>query len=255
MTLDLGRIDAPVWQALGAGGEAEVLVVLRRQADLSAAASIAAREPRARYVADTLRAVAGASQRDLRAFLDGRGVDYRPFYVVNAIHLHAGEALIRQLAARPEVDRIVLNPWVRGIPEPGVAGKAADPATVTGVEENLVRINADDVWALGYTGQGAVVAGQDTGYDWEHPALVAQYRGWDGAVADHDYNWHDAIHEDAPGTSPGNPCDFDSPVPCDDYGHGTHTLGTMVGDDGAGHQIGVAPGARWIGCRNMEQGV
>lgn len=251
------QVDNAVWQALQAGGEAEVLVVLRRQADLSAAASLAARGPRASYVADTLRAVADASQRDVRAFLDGRGVAYRPFYIVNAIHLRAGEALIRQLAARPDVDRIVLNPWVRGIPEPGTAGEAAaNPATVAGVEENLVRVNADDVWALGYTGQGAVVAGQDTGYDWEHPALLAQYRGWDGAVADHDYNWHDAIHEDAPGTAPGNAqCGFDSPVPCDDYGHGTHTMGTMVGDDGAGHQIGVAPGARWIGCRNMEQGV
>ena len=28
----------------------------------------------------------------------------------------------------------------------------------------------------------------------------------------------------------------------------------MVGDDGAGNQIGMAPGAKWIGCRNMEQG-
>ena len=27
------------------------------------------------------------------------------------------------------------------------------------------------------------------------------------------------------------------------------------GDDGAGNQIGVAPGAKWIGCRNMDQGV
>ncbi|MEJ2208655.1 MAG: S8 family serine peptidase [Anaerolineae bacterium] len=247
-----GRIDAAVWHALQAGGEAEVLVILRQQADLSAAGALAAGEPRARYVADALRAVAGASQRDLRAFLDGRGVAYRPFYVVNAVHLRAGEALIRQLAARPEVDRIVLNPWVRAIPQPAPVVSAAAAA---GVEENLQRVNADDVWALGYTGQGVVIAGQDTGYDWDHPALLAQYRGWDGAVADHDYNWHDAVHEDAPGTSPGNPCGFDSPLPCDDYGHGTHTLGTMVGDDGAGHQIGVAPGARWIGCRNMEQGV
>ena len=31
-------------------------------------------------------------------------------------------------------------------------------------------------------------------------------------------------------------------------------MGTMVGDDGATNQIGMAPGARWIGCRNMEEG-
>jgi uncharacterized repeat protein (TIGR01451 family) len=26
----------------------------------------------------------------------------------------------------------------------------------------------------------------------------------------------------------------------------------MVGDDGAGNQVGMAPGAKWIGCRNMD---
>ncbi|MCC6191654.1 MAG: S8 family serine peptidase, partial [Anaerolineales bacterium] len=42
---------------------------------------------------------------------------------------------------------------------------------------------------------------------------------------------------------------------CDDYSHGTHTMGTAVGDDGSGNQIGMAPGAEWIGCRNMNRGV
>ena len=43
-------------------------------------------------------------------------------------------------------------------------------------------------------------------------------------------------------------------APCDDKGHGTHTIGTAIGDDGMGNQIGMAPGAKWIGCRNMDQG-
>jgi subtilisin family serine protease len=32
-------------------------------------------------------------------------------------------------------------------------------------------------------------------------------------------------------------------------------MGTMVGDDGGNNRIGMAPGAKWIGCRNMNQGV
>jgi hypothetical protein len=68
-------------------------------------------------------------------------------------------------------------------------------------------------------------------------------------TADHNYNWHDAIHD-----SVGNPCGNDSSFPCDDIGHGTHTIGTAIGDDGMGNQIGMAPGARWIGCRNMDRG-
>jgi len=94
-----------------------------------------------------------------------------------------------------------------------------------------------------------VIGGQDTGYAWQHPALIRQYRGWNGVAADHNYNWHDAIHVT------GSSCGADASQPCDDYGHGTHTMGTMVGDDGLGNQVGMAPGARWIGCRNMKVGV
>ena len=117
-----------------------------------------------------------------------------------------------------------------------------------GIEWNVTKIHAPDVWALGYTGQGVVVAGEDTGYQWDHPALKGQYRGWSGSAADHNYNWHDSIH------SGGGSCGPDAVAPCDDTDHGTHTMGSMVGDDGGNNQIGVAPGAKWIGCRNMDQG-
>ena len=113
----------------------------------------------------------------------------------------------------------------------------------------MAKIEAPAVWALGFTGQGVVIAGEDTGYQWDHPALQPHYRGWNGSSADHNYNWHDAIHD-----ASGNSCGNDAPAPCDDDGHGTHTAGTFAGDDGAGNQIGVAPGAKWIGCRNMASG-
>ena len=32
-------------------------------------------------------------------------------------------------------------------------------------------------------------------------------------------------------------------------------MGTVLGDDGSGNQIGVAPGAQWMGCRNMQRGL
>jgi serine protease AprX len=246
------QVDEAVWDALQDGGEAEVLVLLRQHADVRGAAALPTKEAKGRDVYERLRAVAEASQRGLRAMLDARSAGYRPFYLVNALEVHADLALVRVLAARPEVDRIVSNPSTRGVPVPGLTPLSSSASQ--SVQPNLVRVHADEVWALGYTGQGVVVAGQDTGYDWDHPALKDQYRGWNGTVADHDYNWHDAIHKDDAHTLPGNPCGFDSAVPCDDYSHGTHTMGIAVGDDGAGHQIGMAPGARWIGCRNMEEG-
>jgi len=93
------------------------------------------------------------------------------------------------------------------------------------------------------------VASQDTGVRWTHNALKPQYRGWNGTSADHNYNWWDAIHD-----SVSNPCGNNSQQPCDDYFHGSHTTGSAVGSDGGVNQIGVAPGAKWIGCRNMDQG-
>ncbi len=111
----------------------------------------------------------------------------------------------------------------------------------SGVEWNVQKVKAPDVWALGFHGEGRVVAGADTGVQWDHPALKSHYRGWDGHNVNHDYNWHDATSQH-------------SPVPIDPHGHGTFTASEMVGDDGQGNQVGVAPGARWIACRNMDAG-
>jgi len=240
-------IDVRVWETTANGGQAQVLVLLKEQADLSAAPGLPDRNARLRYVYDALRTTAIESQGLVRAELDAAGADYHAFYVVNAIATRAERDLLSRLAALPEVARIVANPTVRqDFPEP--EREALGPEAVAGIEWNVLQVNADDVWAMGYDGQGVVVAGQDTGYDWQHPALIRQYRGYDGITATHDYNWHDAIH-----TSDSD-CGADSPVPCDDGGHGTHTLGTIVGDDGGSNRIGVAPGAQWIGCRNMEEG-
>jgi serine protease AprX len=242
-------VHPKVWESVRGGQEAEILIVLRDQADLSGADSLATKEAKGRYVYEALRSVAEASQRHLQAALEAQQVEYHSFYIVNALKVRASSALVQSLATRQDVARIVPNPRVRGVPGGTLVPLAAD-SVPQGIEDNISRVHADDVWALGHTGQGVVVAGQDTGYDWDHPALETQYRGWDGATADHDYNWHDAIHSGG-----GVLCGADSPEPCDDNGHGTHTMGTIVGDDGAGHQIGVAPGARWIGCRNMDEGV
>ncbi len=239
------EVDPLVWETLRAEGRAEVIVVLRTQADLSGAAALTTKEAKGRYVYEALWAVAEATQRDLRAALDAQGAEYQSFYIVNALKVEVDAALVRRLAARGDIARIVPNPWVKGVPDRPAGTPDQAPAAV---EPNLARVGAPDVWALGYTGQGVVVAGNDTGIDWDHPALITHYREQQLGYGRHDFNWHDAIH------SGGGDCGYNSPVPCDDYGHGTHTLGTIVGDDGAGNQVGMAPGAEWIGCRNMNVG-
>jgi subtilisin family serine protease len=225
-------------------GSIDFLVLLEGEADLGYVRAIEDKAARARAVAATLAAGAARSQAPLRAWLAARGVEHRAFWIANMVLVRGDRALLEAIAERSDVVRVEANPTVRAPlppPEPAALGGGA-------IEWNVSQIGADQAWAMGFTGEGVVIAGQDTGYDWDHPALVSAYRGWDGSSADHDHNWHDAIH------SGGGSCGADSPGPCDDGSHGTHTMGTMVGDDGGANRIGVAPGARWIGCRNMDQG-
>ncbi len=240
-----------------AGGETEFLVALKEQADLSGAAAFKTQAEKGIYVYTQLSQTAQRSQASILRRLEASGSDYRAYWISNLIWVRGDASLLRELALLPEVAHIYANPWVELelLPDQPSVG-IANTTTLPALEWNIARVNADDVWAAGFIGQGVVVGGQDTGYQWDHPALKNQYRGWEASTqtAVHDYNWHDAIHTDNPNSGGENICGLNSPVPCDDHGHGTHTLGTIVGDDGMGNQIGMAPGARWIGCRNMENG-
>jgi len=171
--------------------------------------------------------------------------------VTNMLIATVDRSLVEQLAARPDVARVDFSMPARWIADPVIerfSGARSAPKTPTAAEWGVLNVNAPAMWALGFTGQGIVVGDLDTGMRWTHSALKPSYRGWNGVTADHNFNWHDAIH------TGGGICGANTVAPCDDDGHGSHTAGTMIGDDGAGNQIGVAPGAKWIGCRNMDQG-
>ena len=233
------------------GQQAEFMVVLVDQADLRLTAALSTKTEKGRFVYDTLRNKSLTTQGPILQWLRERGIEYRSFYIVNAILVKGSRASAEELAARPEVARVEGNPHIQNsLPQPvpvEIYRYVQRPETI---EPGINYTHAPDVWAMGFTGQGMVVGSADSGVRWTHNALKPHYRGWDGQNVDHDYNWHDAIHD-----SSGNPCGNDSPVPCDDDGHGTHTTGTAVGDDGAGNQIGMAPGAKWIACRNEAEGI
>jgi subtilisin family serine protease len=228
-------------------GETEYLIILRDQADLSPAEDMKTKLEKGTFVYERLTEVADASQGSLIAILDGVGATYQAFWVTNMIWVRGDVETLQRMAIREEVAKIEANPTIQ-LSIPDTAPPDPQPQAVSGIEWNLTQINAPQLWALGFTGEGIVIGGQDTGYDWDHEALIGKYRGWDGSSADHNYNWHDTV------TSGGGSCGPNTTEPCDDHGHGTHTMGTMVGDDGGTNQIGVAPDAQWIGCRNMNVG-
>lgn len=199
---------------------------------------------------DRLRSRADIGQASLLRELKARGVPHRAFWVANVVQVHATPEILQWLAQRDDVVALAADAQVSARVPEAVRESERQPSAVQAVEWGVSRVRAPQVWALGYRGQGVVVGGQDTGYQWDHPALRAQYRGWNGSLASHDHNWRDAITAGAFNAA----CGFASPAPCDDHNHGTHTMGTAVGDDAGANQIGVAPEARWIGCRNMNSG-
>jgi serine protease AprX len=250
----LFNVDSALIAATANGARAPFLLVLRDQADLTAAAQLGSKDEKGDFVFNAVRVVANRSQPAVRATLDRLGLAYRAYYIVNSFAVEGGSRqVIEQLAARADIARIEANSPVRmKLPVPQFAPELL-PFAGAAIEWGVSKINAPSVWAMGFTGRGVVYANADTGVQWDHPALKNQYRGWNGVTANHNYNWWDAVHQDVSGDGT-NPCGFNLSSPCDDYGHGTHTLGTGIGAAGM-NRIGVAPGARWIACRNMEQGV
>lgn len=244
------KIDADLWGAASTNTEFEYFVLLKDQANTSLAKQLTTKEAKAQYVFSQLKNKANETQGDLLQLIIQHQGLYRPYFIVNGIWVKGTAALMEALAKKAEVALIAPNPRVKNdLPS------RPDPVTTasrgpTALEWGIGRIRADLLWGYNIKGSGVIVGGEDTGYEWKHPALRNQYRG---DSLDHSYHWHDAIHGQISADT-FNSCGYDVNFPCDDGSHGTHTMGTMVGDDGNGNQIGVAPEAEWIGCRNMENG-
>jgi PKD repeat protein len=229
------KVDPILLERLQTDGQVTFYVILVEQADLSRVATLGSKDARTAYVFEQLTSVANKTQPPLLSYLDGQGVSYKSMYIQNMIRVEAaGLAEIEWLAARKDVAMIDAPPEA----QPDPVWKSMTPEQrVEAIEWNIIRVKAPEVWSMGYHGEGYVVASNDTGVEYTHPALVGKYRGnLGGGNFDHNYNWWNG---------PG------STFPSDSDGHGTHTTGTMVGDDGAGNQIGVAPGAQWIACGGL----
>lgn len=253
-------VERAVAEEVAADGAADFWVVFDQAADTDEAQSIDGWAARGEYVYQELTETAAASQAGVAADLDARGVEFEAFWIVNAILVRGGDqATLNAVSADGGVAQVRAHRSYQ-LPEPVTPESAdkSDPAgesesagesgaAVDAVEWGIANIRADQVWAdFGARGQGIVVGNIDTGVQFDHPALDDQYRGNNGdGTLDHAYNWWD----------PSQVCGSPSVQPCDNNGHGTHTMGTMVGDDtddGGSSQVGVAPQADWIAAKGCE---
>src|SRR5262245_55151894 len=221
-------VDPLLQRQFDAGSDrmVDAIVVLTSQADLTSVRGMA-RKSRPGAAVRLLRARADHSQRGLRALLErrqaqGKVTNIEPLWIVNAIAVTATPAVIKEIAARHDVREIRPNSVV-------AAPQTAAMATSSVPETNVSLVNAPALWDLGYRGQGMVVANMDTGVDVSHPDLASRWRGGTNS-------WYDPN-----GEHPTTPTDVS--------GHGTWTMGVMVGGDAGGSSVGVAPDATWIAVK------
>ncbi|MBN1484323.1 MAG: S8 family serine peptidase, partial [Chloroflexia bacterium] len=234
------KIEGLLLERLSTDGRSDFILTFAEQADLAPAYGMGWEE-RGVFVYETLLRTAERSQAQVKAHLDEQGLAYRTFIAGNELYVWAGDLdAVQELASFPEVASIRATRTY-----------SVDPIIDPDVDRHMAGLDQNYAWGLQDTkaiqfwstfskqGDGIVIAGIDTGVDWDHPALVNAFKcpGQPSNAA----CWAD----------PSNVCGGSA---CDNNGHGTHTMGTMVADDNASLTwvAGMAPNATWIACKGCE---
>jgi hypothetical protein len=234
------KIEAELLDLLSVKGNADFVVRMSEQADLSAAYQMRDWQARGQYVYNTLKQVAERSQVQVKDMLSKQGFKFQTFIAGNELYVWAGDvetaealALVPNVASIRATSTFYLDPIIGQDRTP-----QSNPQAIT--DWGITDSHADQFWsAFGRQGEGIIVANIDTGVQWDHPALVSQFK--------------------CPG-NPSNPACWADPSgicggsACDNMGHGTHTMGTMVADDNPSlpYIAGMAPNAQWIACKGCE---
>jgi hypothetical protein len=263
------KIETILIDKITADGSADFIVRFTVQADLSAAYSMDW-NARGEFVYNTLRETAEQGQATAKSTLNAQGLPYQTFIAGNELYVwgkkqavtNSADALteltiLNTLAALPEVTSIqathtyTIDPVVEVKPLENItwAGDYLAYNTLTTVNNStnatvdwgITDTKANLFWStFGMKGGGIKVANIDTGVQWNHPALINQFAclGNPGNPA----CWYDPSHICSGGTA------------CDNNGHGTHTMGTMVAKDDPAllYIAGMAPDATWIACKGCE---
>ena len=209
-----------------------VIVIMKSQYDRTQlnrrADYFATRAERREFVVNELKDFAAASQYDLRhtlAEMERNGMVTEPtiLWMANALYFDATKAAIRDLSRRNDIEIIGFAKEYNWIPDGEEARQASATREIT---QNVIQVGANQVWDLGYTGQGVVVAVIDTGVNYNHVDVADHL--WDGGDEFPHHGYDVKNHDNDP---------------MDDHGHGSHCSGTVCGDGTAGSQTGMAPDA------------
>ncbi|MEV5604393.1 S8 family serine peptidase [Streptomyces sp. NPDC052299] len=240
------KIDSALMSAVRDGKDATFFVVLKDRADLSGAKKQKTHAKKAAAAYSELRSHAKSSQKSLNAFLDKEKVGHENYWIANTVKVTGDQDLVAELAKRSDVASVVerrsfkmddIETSDKQVTTSRAAALGTD-SSADGTDApawGVSDIKADQVWdQYQDRGEGIVIANVDSGVQYDHPDLVANYRGNNGdGTFSNDYNFYDATGQ------------CSTTAPCDNNGHGTHTMGTMVAKNG----LGVAPNAKWIAAK------
>ena len=219
----------------------EVVVLMKAQYDRSQlsrrADFIPTKAERRDFVVNELKTFTEASQHDLKrvlAEMESHGMvsSVRSLWSANTLYFEATKPAILDLAQRTDIETITLNTQHQWIAEGETPKPASDTRETT---PNITKVKADQVWELGYTGAGVVVAVVDSGVNYNHLDLADHL--WDGGE-EFPHHGYDIVNDD------------DDPM--DDKGHGTHCAGTVCGDGTAGALTGIAPEATLMCVKSIR---
>jgi uncharacterized repeat protein (TIGR01451 family) len=249
------KIDSALLEQLSLNDKADFIVKFLEQADLSPAYQMDW-EARGWFVYNALTAAAAVSQVSAKAILDSASLQYQTFIAGNELYVWGGNLDTAQsLSALANVDSIRAtrtfyidpledssNPlfnstWAGDLLANNVSYDLALEATT---DWGILDTKADQFWTqYGVQGDGIIMSSIDTGVQWNHPALDQAFKC--GTDPSDPACWAD----------PSNICGGSA---CDNVGHGTHTMGTMVADDDPSltYIAGMAPNAQWIACKGCE---
>jgi hypothetical protein len=236
-TAPQANIEQSLLDQFTADGTADFVVVFAEQADLSPAYSMDW-DARGEFVYNTLKETAARTQAQAKAYLDSAGLTYQTFIAGNELYVWAGN--LTAATALTELPEVALVRATRTAYIDPIVEVEITPDTPNALDWGIIDTKADQFWAaFGFQGEGIVVSNIDTGVQWDHPALDQAYKC--PADPTNTMCWYD----------PSNTC---GGTVCDNVGHGTHTMGTMVGDDDPAltWQAGMAPNAQFIMCKGCE---
>jgi len=207
---------------------------------------------RRQFVINECKALASESQKEMISFLKAKETEGKVSNIVslwstNTICLKARSEIINELTERDDVWEIGYSAPLQIIgvdssKEPGYKKIEFIPDDGREICWGVAKINADDIWALGYTGAGVVVGHMDSGVNYNHNDLADHM--WDGGPSYPNHGWDFS---------------YNDPDPMDDVGHGTETAGIVAGDGTSGSSTGVAPDAQIMALKiypgtNTEMG-